>query len=193
MATKCVIEGRRLCFRPLDKRYIDHYMSWLNDPNTNRHLGPIIGALFTREKVEEWYEVMKDQNERRVFNLHTKGEENEPIGYCGLYKIDHRNDRATIQVIIGEDDYRGKGYGTEATKLLLDYGFSVLGLNTISLSFMETNNRARAVPKKLGFREAGRLRDYWKVNDKYEDRILMDIRRQEFYEKNEKQMEFVQE
>jgi len=193
MKVKCVIESERLCFKPLDKQYLDYYMEWLNDPDINRHLGPIMGSLFTREKVEEWYEVMKDQDDKRIFSLFHGGKESGPIGYCGLYKIDHRNDRATIQVIIGKDDYRGKGLGTEITRHLVDYGFSVLGLNTISLSFMETNNQARAVPKKLGFREAGRLRDYWKVNDKYEDRILMDIRRQEFYEKNEARMKLVQE
>jgi len=188
MNPNCVIESERLCFKPLDKQYLDYYMEWLNDHEINRHLGPIMGSLFTREKVEEWYEVMKDQNDKRVFTFHSKGEENDPIGYGGLYKIDHRNDRATIQVIIGDEDYRSKGLGTEITRVLLDYGFSVLSLNTISLSFMETNKRAGAVLKKLGFRKAGRLRDYWKVNGEYKDRLLMDITREEFYETNEDQM-----
>ena len=188
MSEKCVIKSKRLCFRPLEKKYIDDYMRWLNDPRINRHLGPIIGSLFTREKVEEWYEVMKDQDDKRIFTLLPREKQDKPIGYCGLYKIDHRNDRGTIQAIIGEEDFRGKGLGTEITRVLLDYGFSVLSLNTISLSFMETNKRAGAIPKKLGFREAGRLRNYWKVDGEYKDRLLMDIKREEFYENNEDQL-----
>lgn len=188
MKSSCVIESERLCFKPLDKQYLDYYMRWLNDTKINRHLGPIMGSLFTREKVEEWYEVMKDQGDKRIFTLIPKGKESKPVGYCGLYKIDHRNDRATIQVIIGDEGYRGKGLGTEITRVLLDYGFFVLSLNTISLSYMETNKRAGAVPKKLGFKDAGRLRDYWKVNGEYKDRLLMDITREEFYENNEDEL-----
>ena len=188
MAEDCVIESERLCFEPLKKKHLDCYVSWLNDPKLNRHLGPITGALFTREKGEEWYERMKEQNDKRIFSLHPKDGEGEPIGYCGLYKIDHRHERATIQVIIGEEDYRGRGFGTEITRLLLDYSFSLLSLESISLSFMETNSKARRVPKKLGFREAGRLRNYWKVDGKHYDRILMDITREEFYEENEKKI-----
>ena len=92
----------------MDKKYLDFYIKWLNDPEINSHLGPIIGSLFTREKGEEWYDNMKSQGNRRIFTLHLKEEGAEPIGYCGLYRIDHRHNRATIQVIIGEEEYRGK-------------------------------------------------------------------------------------
>ncbi|MFB6291699.1 MAG: GNAT family N-acetyltransferase [Candidatus Bipolaricaulia bacterium] len=189
MTQNCVIESQRLCFKPLKKKHLNRYVSWLNDPEINRHLGPIIGALFTKEKGEEWYEEMKDQADKRIFTMHLKGNGTEPIGYCGLYRIDYRNDRSTIQVIIGEEEYRGRGLGTEATRLLLDYGFSALSLKTISLSFMEDNEGARQIPKKLGFREAGKLRDFWKVNGKYRAKILMDITKEEFYEQNEPQIE----
>ncbi len=188
MSTSSVFESENLYFKPLEKKYLDTYCAWLNDLRLNKFLGPITGSVFTREKVEEWYEEMKEQDEKRIFNLHLKGGPEEPIGYCGLYGINHRHSRGTIQVIIGEKDEQDKGYGTEATKTLLDYGFSVLGLRNISLSMMETNEKARRVPKKLGFREAGRLRDYWKVNGQFRDRLLMDISKEEFYEKNESRL-----
>ncbi|MCF7875690.1 GNAT family N-acetyltransferase [Candidatus Bipolaricaulota bacterium] len=188
MPKDCVLESEQLCFKPLEKKYLDRYVGWLNDPKLNRHLGPIAGALFTREKGEEWYDRMKEQDDKRIFSFHPKKGEGEPIGYCGLYRIDHRHERATVQVIIGEEEYRGRGFGTEITRLLLDYGFSFLSLDSVSLSFMETNSKARWVPKNLGFREAGRLRNYWKVDGNYYDRILMDITREEFYEENEAQI-----
>ncbi len=185
MTTRPVFESQNLYFKPLNKQHLDTYGNWLNDLRINKFLGPITGSVFTREKVEKWYEEMKEQDDKRIFDLHIKDEREEPIGYCGLYGINHRHSRATIQVIIGEKNKQNSGYGTEATRTLLDYGFSVLGLHHIDLSMMESNERARRVPKKLGFREAGKIRDYWKINGQFRDRLLMDITKEEFFEKND--------
>lgn len=188
MLSGSVIEGKNLDFKPLSREYLDLYVKWLNDLEVNKFLGPIIGSLFTREKGEEWYEEMKDQGDRRIFTLHLKERDGGPIGYCGLYDIDHRHKRASIQVIIGEKEYQNRGLGTEATRLLLDYGFSALGLESVNLSLMDANERAKQVPKKLGFREAGRVRDFWQIGGNFHDKIIMDIKKKEFYEENEAEL-----
>ena len=188
MTAKSVIESKNLKFKPLSREYLDLYVKWLNDLEVNKFLGPIIGSIFTREKGEEWYEEMKDQQDRRIFTLHSKENGTGPIGYCGLYEIDHRHERASIQVIIGEKEYQNRGLGTEATRLLVDYGFSALGLESINLSLMDTNDKARQVPRKLGFREAGRVRDYWQIGGNFHDRVIMDIKKEEFYEENERKL-----
>ncbi len=183
-----VIEGKKLDFKPLSREYLDLYVKWLNDLEVNKFLGPIIGSVFTREKGEEWYEEMKDQGDRRIFTLHLKERDEGPIGYCGLYDIDHRHERASIQVIIGEKEYQDRGLGTEASRLLVDYGFSTLGLESINLSLMEANEGAKQVPKKLGFREAGRVRDFWQIGGNFHDKLIMDIKKKEFYEENEAEL-----
>ena len=73
-------------------------------------------------------------------------------------------------------------------ELLLDYGFSTLSLNTISSTPKESSKKARKVPEKIEFHSAGRLRDYWKANGEYCDRVLMDITREESYEENEQKL-----
>lgn len=188
MLSGTVIEGKNLDFKPLSREYLDLYVKWLNDLEVNKFLGPIIGSIFTREKGEEWYEEMKDQGDRRIFTLHLKEKDRGPIGYCGLYDIDHRHERASIQVIIGEKEYQNRGLGTEASRLLIDYAFSTLGLESINLSLMEANEKARQVPKKLGFKEAGRVRDFWQIGGNFHDKIIMDIKRKEFYEENEAEL-----
>lgn len=83
-------------------------------------------------------------------------------------------------IFIGDKDYREKGYGTEAIRLILDYGFNYLNLNNIKLDLMEFNERALACYKKCGFKEYGRRRKCRFINGKYYDVIEMDILSEEF-------------
>ena len=83
-------------------------------------------------------------------------------------------------IFIGDKDYREKGYGTEAIRLILDYGFNYLNLNNIKLDLMEFNERALACYKKCGFKEYGRRRKCRFINGKCYDVIEMDILSGEF-------------
>ena len=62
-----------------------------------------------------------------------------PIGTPGLHEVTYRNRTATFGIIIGEPERRGKGYGTETTRLMLDYAFTVLGLHNVMLILFEFN------------------------------------------------------
>jgi len=82
--------------------------------------------------------------------------------------------------MIGEVEHHGKGYGTEAVRLVLDFGFNTLNLNNITLSVHEDNNAGIACYKKLGFKEYGRRRECFFKNGKNIDVIYMDILAREF-------------
>lgn len=77
-----------------------------------------------------------------------KTEDDTLIGNCGLDKVDHISRKATIGIFIGDKDNRGKGYGSEALKLLLDFGFKYLNLNNIDLQVVDFNKNAIACYKK---------------------------------------------
>ena len=102
------------------------------------------------------------------------------IGTVGIERINHINRSGTLGIFIGDKDYREKGYGTEAIKMILDYGFNYLNLNNIKLNLMEFNERALACYKKCGFKEYGRRRKCIFINGKYYDTIEMDILAEEF-------------
>jgi RimJ/RimL family protein N-acetyltransferase len=62
---------------------------------------------------------------------------NALIGNCGFHNIDTLNRRAEIGIFIGDKEYLGKGYGTDALELLIDYGFNIRNLNSVMLSVRE--------------------------------------------------------
>ena len=90
------------------------------------------------------------------------------------------NQTATLGIFIGEVDYRNNGYGTEAIRLILEYGFHYMNLNNIQLKVFECNQRAMACYKKCGFKEMGRRRKEIFINGKFYDALYMDILREEF-------------
>ena len=96
------------------------------------------------------------------------------------YRIEVHDDY--FYIFIGDKDYRSKGYGTEAIRLILDYGFNYMNLKNIKLDLMDFNERALKCYKKCGFKEYGRRRKCVYVNGKYYDKISMDILDEEFTE-----------
>ncbi len=75
-----------------------------------------------------------------------------PIGTAGEFDVDHRRRTAKFGIAIGERDCWGKGYGTEATRLVLDYGFVALGLHNVWLWTVGPNERAIRAYARAGFR-----------------------------------------
>lgn len=92
------------------------------------------------------------------------------------------NRTATLGIFIEDKEYLSKGYGTEAIRLLLDYGFNYMNLHSIKLHLMSFNERALKCYKKCGFKETGRIRENRFINGKYYDTIAMDILESEFSE-----------
>jgi RimJ/RimL family protein N-acetyltransferase len=94
--------------------------------------------------------------------------------------INHINGTAMFGIVIGEKEYWSKGFGTEATKLILDYGFNILNLHNIMLGVFDFNKRAIASYKKIGFKEIGKRRGDRLIAGKRYDTIFMDILAEEF-------------
>ena len=102
------------------------------------------------------------------------------IGHISLHNIDHFNRHAFLGIVIGEDEHHNKGYGTEAVRLILEYGFNSLNLHNIMLSVHDDNFAGIACYRKVGFKECGRRREWIFKNGKYMDVIYMDILENEF-------------
>lgn len=104
----------------------------------------------------------------------------QPIGWCTLYRVDPISQRAILGIVIGEKGEWSKGYGQDALQLLLDYGFSILNLNSIELHVVESNKRAIRCYEKLGFQVVGRHREA-RINGMLkQDNLVMDILASEF-------------
>lgn len=100
------------------------------------------------------------------------------IGFGGLFDIT-RAMAATMFIGIGEVDARGKSYGSEAGRLICEYGFFFRNLHSIKVEVHAYNHAAMRVYEKLGFRHAGRLRGANLLNGRRYDEIVMDLLRDE--------------
>ena len=104
----------------------------------------------------------------------------QPIGYTDLHRIDHRNQTAEFAIGIGNAAYRGKGYGTEVTRLMLDYAFTAQGLASVMVSVVATNEPGIRAYTTAGFREIGRRRQAWMLAGQLWDLVYMDCLASEF-------------
>jgi len=101
------------------------------------------------------------------------------IGDCGLHNVDQRSGTAELGIGIGDRGYLGRGYGREAVRLLVDWGFRMHNLRKIWLQVYASNSRAVRSYTAAGFVEEGRLRAHvWSAGG-YEDLLQMAVFRDE--------------
>ena len=120
------------------------------------------------ELVDLYDRHIHDQSERR-FIAEMDGTR---VGLVELVEINHIHRRAEFQIIIAPA-HQGKGYATLATRLAMDYAFTVLNLYKLYLIVDCDNTRAVKVYAKLGFTEEGRLREEFFVDGEYRDVLRM--------------------
>lgn len=97
------------------------------------------------------------------------------VGSCTLANLDVGNGSATFHLMIGEPSARGRGLGSEATRVVTRFAFEVLGLHRIGLTLFAFNEAARRCYTKAGFREEGRMRDAISRDGRRWDEIQMGI------------------
>jgi RimJ/RimL family protein N-acetyltransferase len=95
------------------------------------------------------------------------------IGEASLFRLDVHNQSMEFQIALGGPTLFGRGYGSEAAKAVIDYGFQVIGLHRITLQVVDFNTRAQRVYSKLGFHSEGVLREAWFTDNDWSDVITM--------------------
>lgn len=168
--------GERIYLSPRNSEDVEIFTDWLNDFETTDYTGRS-HEIMTLEAEKEYLE--ENANAEATFVIIDINND-KLIGTVGLEQINHVNRIGTLGIFIGDKNYRNKGYGTEAIKLILDYGFNYLNLHNIKLDLLGFNERALACYKKCGFKECGRRRECRFVDGKYYDSIEMDILDSEF-------------
>lgn len=102
-------------------------------------------------------------------------EGNKYIGNVYITNIDMINRTGVSHVLIGEKTCWGKGYASEALKLLLDYVFNERGLHRITALVLESNVQSIKMHVKLGFRQEGILRQSVYKNGRYNNQVVLSI------------------
>jgi RimJ/RimL family protein N-acetyltransferase len=151
---------------------------WENDLEVTLPLGDEAYTTSGLEKIAEGI-AWSIQHQTHTFSI-VDLESERLIGRGMLFNVDPVNRKAMLGILIGEKEFWGRGYGQEATALLVEFGFVLLNLNSIELGVFAFNERAIAVYRKIGFKEIGRRREMRIIAGKKYDVILMDILAEEY-------------
>ncbi len=170
------ITGERIALGPLRRDLIPLHQRWFNDFETDRTQGDLPGPR-TLERTIRWFERNATSDDTHWFTIYEIATW-QPIGVTWLSDVDHRNGTAYFAISIGEASARGKGYGTEAARLMLDFAFNRLGLHNVALDVYSNNPAGVRAYQKAGFREFGRLREVYLSGGRRWDSILMEVVRE---------------
>ncbi|MDI3341652.1 MAG: GNAT family protein [Sphaerobacter sp.] len=173
------VVGERVALGPLRRDLLAIYQRWFNDLQTLRTLGDVPRPLTLEEQAAQYDRIAAGSPSQVAFQIYDRASW-QPIGTCALVDIDHRNGTAEFVIIIGERAYRGRGYGTEATRLALDYAFTALGLHNVMLKVYEFNLAGIRAYQKAGFKEFGRRRGARWMGGRRWDVIYMECLASEF-------------
>lgn len=169
--------GSLVYLRPLEPADARTLVRWMNDRDVTRTLG--MYRPMTEESEREFIErVTKSPNEIGLAIVSRRGD--RFIGTVGLMMIDWRSRLAEFGISIGDKASWGRGYGTEATRLVTAYAFETVNLNRVWLRVFENNPGAIRAYERAGFRREGTLRRAVFVDGAYRDVHVMAVLRDEW-------------
>jgi RimJ/RimL family protein N-acetyltransferase len=169
--------GDKIYLRPLERADSALAQAWLNDPEVTRTLRRYWPISLRAE--EDYIEsIQKSEHDLALVIVLKAGD--RPIGLAGLHQIDFKDRHAEFGIGIGDKGEWGKGYGTETTRLLVDFAFATLNLNRVHLHVYANNPRGERCYEKVGFRKEGVLRQHCYREGRYWDSTCMAILREEW-------------
>jgi len=174
-----VIYGKRIILRRLLEEDWETWYRWICDPQVTAYMNPGLGvpssALEVKEAIRRYAQSSQD---RISFTVTTQ--EGHPLGVAQFIHLDLWARKAEFAILVGEAEYRGKGYGEEITRLMLQFAFNRLNLHKVWLTVDEDNVPGIRCYEKVGFRHDGILRDEIYKNGRYVNRLIMSILAEEF-------------
>ncbi|MEV7844574.1 GNAT family N-acetyltransferase [Streptomyces cyaneofuscatus] len=176
-AHKPVLAGERVLLRPFTGDDADAIAEIIKDPEVIRYTFEPSSEL-TLERLRTWYGSRGDQDDRLDLAV-TDRTTGEVVGEVVLYDVDQINRNCAFRTLIGPSG-RGRGLGTEATRLIVGYGFEHIGLHRIQLDVYAANHRARRVYEKVGFTAEGVRRQVQLREGTWRDELVMSILSQEW-------------
>ena len=174
--TSTYLVGRKVHLRPLLESDAAECWAWFNDPDVRRTLA--IRALPNTEAASRAFIHSLDPRRDQAFAIMTR-EGDVYVGNCALHLIHPVDRHAALGLVIGRKDQWGKGFGTEAVRLLCRYAFDELNLHRVALSAYAINERGLRLYARVGFKIEGRLREHVFIEGRYVDEVMMGLLRGE--------------
>ncbi len=167
------IEGRTVVLRPHSPRNLAAFTRWYADPEVARLTRYQDGPMHP-EEVRRFFDARVAGPGSLALAIHLR-DSNRLIGTCAFSQLDGDNGSALFHITIGERDCWGKGYGSEATELMLEHAFGTLHLHRVGLAVFAFNERAIRAYEKVGFAHEGRAREAIWRGGAFADELQMSI------------------
>lgn len=170
-----MLEGTKIRLVPIDEHHLDDIMRGYNNPELRKFLGGYLPV--TKEDEREWIQTSQQQMKNRtgyVFAIEDVSD-HRFIGTVSLNGIDWISRSSGCGIAIHSSNDWGKGYGTEAMQMLLDFSWTHLNLRRIELSVHAFNERAKHVYEKVGFKVWGTAHKRYYLDKEYHDCHHMEI------------------
>jgi RimJ/RimL family protein N-acetyltransferase len=175
-----IVVGEKVALGPLRPDLAADYARWMNQLEVRRGLNHV--GIATPQSQEKWVDENLEQGAKREpeaveFTVYDRTD-STPVGTAGLFQIRHAHGTAEFGIAIGER--RGRGLGTEATRLALDFAFHVLQLRNVLLETLAWNAAGLTAYERAGFRRVGVRRGAVMSRGRPTDVVIMDAVPEDF-------------
>src|SRR5208282_1431293 len=176
------MEGKLVRLRGYELSDLDSVMKWINDEDVTQYLGGgmlsyPVSSIAERKFIESF--ALSASSNEKTFVIETIADSRN-IGALSFHGIDWINRCSGVGIMIGDKTCWGRGYGTDAMRILMRLAFDKLGLHRLWLHVYDFNTRAITSYDKCGFKREGVLREQRFFNGKYHDTIVMGILESEY-------------
>jgi RimJ/RimL family protein N-acetyltransferase len=175
-----IVVGEQVALGPLRRDLAADYARWMNQGEVRRGLDR--RGIATAESQQKWVEENLEKGAKRApegveFTIYDRSD-GTAVGTAGLFQITYVNGTAAFGIAIGER--RGRGLGTEATRLVLDFAFHVLQLRNVLLETLDWNVAGLTAYERAGFRRVGVRRGAVISRGRPTDIVIMDAVPEDF-------------
>jgi len=170
------LRGKKVILRPFAKSDVPTLTRWINDAEVRRFI--TISFPGREEQEAEWVSKLGSDDKNIVLAIETL--DGVFIGSMGIHGINWKDRTATTGALIGEKEYWGRGYGTDAKMILLDYAFNTLNLRKICSAVIAYNKRSLHYSLHCGYKIEGRRRRHVFKEGRYWDLIELGLFKKEW-------------
>lgn len=173
-----LLQGDRIYFAGMSTADMETYARWFSNIELQKFTTYDRVFPQTVGQAEQFRQRGIEQG-RYAFTIRLR-DDDTPLGNISLKGMDWRSRSCSVGIAIGEPDYWGQGYGTEAMQIILRYAFLELNLNRVELEVLASNERAVLSYEKVGFQREALKRQALFRDGRYQDFIVMGILRREW-------------
>lgn len=165
--------GERVVLRRHVPENLVSFRRWYADPQVARLTRYQDGPM-RPDEIERFFAARALGPDSLAMAIHVR-DDDRLIGSCAFSQLDADNGSALFHITIGERDAWGHGFGTEATRLMIEHAFGTLGLHRIALAVFEFNERAIRSYRRVGFHDEGRAREAIRRDGRWWDELQMSL------------------